>query len=103
VNDLGGNMPTFALNFSRPGAEVVAQYYNFSSAWAATGSPRCSSCPGTWPYWRIGDLAEFRVVTRGDQLSVFAVHHRCRAGWDVFAVGRRLKERGWQLPAYTRR
>ena len=29
VNYLGGNMPTFALNFSRPGAEVVAQYYNF--------------------------------------------------------------------------
>ena len=29
VNYLGGNMPTFALNFSRPGAQVVAQYYNF--------------------------------------------------------------------------
>src|SRR5437588_378487 len=26
VNYLGGNMPTFALNFSRPGSEVVAQY-----------------------------------------------------------------------------
>ena len=22
-------MPTFALNFSRPGAQVIAQYYNF--------------------------------------------------------------------------
>ena len=29
VNYLGDNMPTFALNFSRPGAQVVAQYYNF--------------------------------------------------------------------------
>ncbi len=29
VNYLGGDMPTFALNFSRPGAEVVAQYYTF--------------------------------------------------------------------------
>ena len=29
VNYLGGNMPTFALNFSRPGNQVVAQYYNF--------------------------------------------------------------------------
>ncbi|MDP9118618.1 MAG: glutamate decarboxylase, partial [Actinomycetota bacterium] len=27
VNYLGGQMPTFALNFSRPGAQVVAQYY----------------------------------------------------------------------------
>ena len=29
VNYLGGNMPTFALNFSRPGGEVICQYYNF--------------------------------------------------------------------------
>ncbi|MDE4982276.1 pyridoxal-dependent decarboxylase, partial [Francisella tularensis subsp. holarctica] len=29
VNDLGGNMPTFALNFSRPGGQIVAHYYNF--------------------------------------------------------------------------
>ena len=29
VNYLGDNMPTFALNFSRPGGQVVAQYYNF--------------------------------------------------------------------------
>ena len=29
VNYLGGDMPTFALNFSRPGAQVAAQYYNF--------------------------------------------------------------------------
>jgi glutamate decarboxylase len=29
VNYLGGDMPTFALNFSRPGARVVAQYYTF--------------------------------------------------------------------------
>jgi glutamate/tyrosine decarboxylase-like PLP-dependent enzyme len=27
VNYLGDEMPTFALNFSRPGAQVVAQYY----------------------------------------------------------------------------
>ncbi len=29
VNYLGGDMATFALNFSRPGGQVVAQYYNF--------------------------------------------------------------------------
>jgi glutamate decarboxylase len=29
VNYLGGNMPTFALNFSRPGGQIIAQYYNF--------------------------------------------------------------------------
>ncbi|MCZ8485569.1 pyridoxal-dependent decarboxylase [Vibrio lentus] len=29
ANYLGGDMPTFALNFSRPGGQIVAQYYNF--------------------------------------------------------------------------
>ncbi|TKH79369.1 glutamate decarboxylase, partial [Bacillus cereus] len=29
VSYLGGNMPTFALNFSRPGAQVLLQYYNY--------------------------------------------------------------------------
>ena len=29
VNYLGEDMPTFALNFSRPGAQVIAQYYTF--------------------------------------------------------------------------
>src|SRR5256885_2903869 len=29
VDYLGGEMPTFALNFSRPGAQVAAQYYSF--------------------------------------------------------------------------
>ena len=29
VNYLGGEMPTLALNFSRPGGQVVAQYYTF--------------------------------------------------------------------------
>ena len=28
VDYLGGDMPTFALNFSRPGGEVIAQYYH---------------------------------------------------------------------------
>jgi glutamate decarboxylase len=29
VSYLGGSMPTFALNFSRPGAQVLLQYYRF--------------------------------------------------------------------------
>ena len=29
VNYLGGDMPTFTLNFSRAGNQVVGQYYNF--------------------------------------------------------------------------
>ena len=52
VNYLGGNMPTFALNFSRPGSEVVAQYYTFfrlgraGYRGRAAGEPRRGDLPG---------------------------------------------------------
>ena len=29
VNYLGGDMPTFVINFSRPAGQIIAQYYNF--------------------------------------------------------------------------
>lgn len=39
VNYLGGDMPTFTLNFSRPGNQVVGQYYNFLRAGARRVHP----------------------------------------------------------------
>ncbi|HWG64446.1 MAG TPA: pyridoxal-dependent decarboxylase, partial [Streptosporangiaceae bacterium] len=29
VNYLGGDMPVFQINFSRPAGQIIAQYYNF--------------------------------------------------------------------------
>jgi len=104
VNYLGGDMPTFALNFSRPGAEVVAQYYMFLrlghdgyrliqglSRDIATGLAQ-----------QIEALGPFRLLTRGDQLPVFAFTTKPEVtAFDVFDVSRRLRERGWLVPAYT--
>ena len=74
VNYLGDNMPTFALNFSRPGAQVVAQYYNFLrlgfdgyrrvQGYARDVATRLSG--------RIAELGPFELLTRGDELPVFA-------------------------------
>ena len=41
VNYLGGQMPTIGMNFSRPGAQVVAQYFNFCLLYTSP-SPRDS-------------------------------------------------------------
>lgn len=47
-------------------------------------------------------MPEFRLLSRGDELPVFAFTTTDQAhGWDVFAVSRALRLRGWQLPAYT--
>jgi glutamate decarboxylase len=104
VNYLGGNMPTFALNFSRPGAEVVAQYYTFfrlgrDGFRAVQQSARDVA---TYLSAAIEELSELRLLSRGDELPVFAFTTTPAAqGWDVFALSRALRERGWQVPAYT--
>ncbi len=104
VNYLGGNMPTFALNFSRPGAQVIAQYYNFLRL-GFDGYRRvqqtCREVATTLAE-KIGELGPFRLLTRGDELPVFAftlAEHI--SGYSVFDVSAALREHGWLVPAYT--
>jgi glutamate decarboxylase len=104
VNYLGGEMPTFALNFSRPGAEVVAQYYNFfrlgRSGYRAV--QQAARDVAMFLAEGVSAMPEFRLITRGDQLPVFAFTTTDEVtGWDVFALSRAMREHGWQLPAYT--
>jgi glutamate decarboxylase len=104
VNYLGGDMPTFALNFSRPGAQVVGQYYTFLRLGREGFRRVQQSARDVAKYTAEGieALGDFRLLTRGDELPVFAFttadHVR---NFDVFDVSRRLRERGWQVPAYT--
>jgi glutamate decarboxylase len=51
---------------------------------------------------RVAELGDFRLLTRGDQLPVFAFTTAPDVtAYDVFDVSRRLRERGWLVPAYT--
>jgi glutamate decarboxylase len=104
VNYLGDDMPTFALNFSRPGAQIVAQYYNFLrlgfdgyakvQGYAREVATRLSG--------QIGALGPFELLTRGDELPVFAFKLKDEIeNYTVFDVSNALRERGWQVPAYT--
>ncbi|MEU0386816.1 glutamate decarboxylase [Streptomyces chartreusis] len=104
VNYLGGDMPTFALNFSRPGAQVVAQYYTFlrlgRDGYRAVQQAARDVATGMAA--RIEALGDFRLLTRGDQLPVFAFTTAPDVtAYDVFDVSRRLREHGWLVPAYT--
>ncbi|MEU0536920.1 glutamate decarboxylase [Amycolatopsis tolypomycina] len=103
VNYLGGDMPTFALNFSRPGAEVAAQYYTFVRLGREgfRAVQQASRDVATHLSSGVEALGPFSLLTRGDQLPVFAFTTRADAGFDVFDVSRRLRERGWLVPAYT--
>lgn len=104
VNYLGGEMPTFALNFSRPGAQVAAQYYNFIRL-GFDGYRRVQqSCRdvATRLSARIAELGPFELLTDGSELPVFAF--TVRSGiteYSVFDVSAALREAGWLVPAYT--
>ncbi|MCW4351697.1 glutamate decarboxylase [Hoyosella sp. YIM 151337] len=104
VNYLGGEMPTFALNFSRPGAQVAAQYYNFIRL-GFDGYRRVQqTCRdvATRLAASIGELGPFELITHGDQLPVFAFTLRSDVTrYSVFDVSAALREDGWLVPAYT--
>jgi glutamate decarboxylase len=104
VNYLGGSLPTFALNFSRPGAQVVAQYYSFlrlgRDGYRAV--QQTSRDVAMHLAERIEGLGPFRLISRGDELPVFAFTTKPDVtAFDVFDVSRRMREHGWLIPAYT--
>jgi glutamate decarboxylase len=104
VNYLGGNMPTFALNFSRPGNQVAAQYYNFLRL-GFDGYRRVQQTSrdvARYTADAIAALGPFELITDGSELPVFAFTlNRDDRNYTVFDVSERLRDRGWLVPAYT--
>ncbi len=104
VNYLGGNMPTFALNFSRPGSQIVAQYYNFIRL-GFDGYRRVQQAARDIALDLSGHIAKldhFELITDGSELPVFAFRLSDSVkNYTVFHVTELMRERGWLLPAYT--
>ncbi len=108
VNYLGGNMPTFALNFSRPGGQIAVQYYNFLRL-GREGyrkiHQRCHDI-SMWLAEEIDKLGPFEILTNGDpQRGIPCVSWKLKEGVDhgftLFDLADRLRTKGWQVPAYT--
>jgi glutamate decarboxylase len=105
VNYLGGNMPTFALNFSRPGNNVAAQYYNFLRLGFDGFRSVQQACQDVATYLsaEIAAMGPFELLSEGTELPVFAFKLRdpAASGYTVFDLSERLRARGWLVPAYT--
>ena len=104
VNYLGGEMPTFALNFSRPGAQVAAQYYNFIRLGHSGYQHVQQTCQDIAMYLsgEIAKIGPFDLLTDGSDLPVFAFKLSDSVKeYSVFDLSERLRMRGWQVPAYT--
>lgn len=108
VNYLGGNMPTFALNFSRPGGQIIAQYYNFIRLGKEGYRRVQQACYDTAMYLaqEIAALGHFDIINDGSpEVGIPAVSWKLKEGvehpFTLFDLADRLRTRGWQVPAYT--
>ena len=103
VNYLGGDMPTFTLNFSRPGNQVVGQYYNFLRLGRAgyTHVMQCLSGTARWFADQLEASQHFEVISDGSAIPVVAFKLSGDFGYTEFDVSAQLRAYGWQVPAYT--
>ncbi|SEJ23070.1 glutamate decarboxylase [Demequina mangrovi] len=104
VSYLGGDMPTLALNFSRPGAQVLLQYYLFLRLGHAGYTAVQSATRDVAMHLakHIGEMAPFELVSDGGDIPVFA--WRLKEGytenWTLYHLSDRLRGKGWLIPAY---
>jgi glutamate decarboxylase len=103
VNYLGGEMPTFALNFSRPGNQIVAQYYNFLRLGREGYRQIQKSCRDVAMYLsgRIAKLGPFELISNGSDIPVFAWKLKEKTNFSLYDMAERLRDRGWLVPAYS--
>ena len=106
-NYLGGDLPNFALNFSRPGNQVVAQYYNFLRLGKEGYRQIHQACRDTALYLsgEIAKIGLFELITDGSTIPVFAWKLKetisDQSNYSLFDLADKLRERGWLVPAYT--
>ena len=98
-------MPTFALNFSRPGSQVIAQYYNFIRLGSEGYRKIHQACMDV--VFALRDLveqSEFLEVAFEDikmPLLAFKLKEGVNPGFTVYDISEKLRAYGWQVPAYT--
>ena len=108
VSYLGGDSPTFNLNFSRPAAQVIAQYYEFlrlgRAGYGRVQSRLYESSAAIAA--AVTALGPFSVLHDGDPgRGLAAVAWRLKedagVGWNLYDLADRMRARGWLVPAYS--
>ena len=106
VNYLGGEMDTFALNFSRPAGQIIAQYYNFLRLGKEGYRRIQQACYDTAVYIgkQVDKLGPFKVIYDGKggiPALLWQLKDDKEYNFNLFDLSDRLRTRGWQVPAYS--
>jgi len=105
VDYLGGDMPTFALNFSRPGGEIIAQYYNFIRLGREGYRQIQQSCVDTAQFLagEVAKMGPFTMIydgTGGLPAIAYTLKDPDKAGFSLYDLSDRVRMRGWQIASY---
>ncbi len=103
VNYLGGDMPTFTLNFSRPGNQVVGQYYNFLRLGRSGYTRVMQSLQSVAMRLSAGiaEIGPFTIISDGSAIPVLSFTVADDLPYTAYDVSHHLRYNGWQVPAYT--
>ncbi len=105
VNYLGGDMPTFALNFSRPGSQVIMQYYNLIRLGFDGYRKIHEACLDVALMLKekveSSGISEVVMPDIKMPLLSFRLKDDANVDFTVYDVSDRLRKYGWQVPAYT--
>ncbi len=105
VNYLGGDMPTFALNFSRPGSQVVVQYYNLIhlgfEGYKNIHQTSLDVALYLADLIKNSEIVELVIEDIKMPLIAFKIKDEANVGFTVYQISDKLRAHGWQVPAYT--
>jgi glutamate decarboxylase len=107
VTYLGGDMPTFQINFSRPAGQVIAQYHEFVRLGREGYRMLHMASHANAQYFadKLREMDLFKIIHDGapDQgipTVVWTLDENPKHGFNLYDFADRLRMRGWQVPAY---
>ena len=107
VNYLGANITQVGLNFSRPAAQILGQYYNFIR-YGFEGYrevQQASMDIATYCHKRIGEMKCFCNYSKTVDNPLFIWYmnpeYDKSAKWTLYDLQAALQQSGWMVPAYT--
>jgi glutamate decarboxylase len=107
VNYLGANISQVGLNFSRPAAQILAQYYNFIHLGMEGYKEIHSNSMDIAQYChdQIGKIPCFENYAKKLDNPLFIWYlkpeYDSKANWTLFDLQDKLMQSGWMVPAYT--
>jgi glutamate decarboxylase len=103
INYLGGNMPNYSLNFSRPSSSVILQYFAFLRLGLEGYSEIVKSVLANAVALaaKLQEIDGLTLISDGSEFPIVALRAEDPKRTDLTSVSHLVRERGWIVPAYT--